>query len=313
LKYNQPFDQPLNPNAAFVDGNPSSGTQGSIPPAASIEYPQREIVGVVAGSGFTPTNADLAQLAKAIRSQALNYLADSGAANALVVTPALTLDAYTAGLTLRIAVAHPNSGATTVNAGPGVVSLTYPDGSALVNNELFTGRLIEAKYDGAKFILEGRRDSAGSKISLVNGLIAAPATTFNVGSSTSATVVSSFGAVTSNLASTFAAGVLTIAAGEDGWYLVGAWLGTNLQIGSLGGTNAAYGWTQAVNVNRGSGYSSVAGFTGYTASACTNGPFSGAAVMVHLNVGDLLESTISQNGGITQNAPCGLGVIFLGK
>ena len=40
---------------------------GSIPPAASIEYPQRELVALIAASGLTPDNADLAQLLKAIK------------------------------------------------------------------------------------------------------------------------------------------------------------------------------------------------------------------------------------------------------
>ena len=37
---------------------------GSIPPAASIENPQREIVNMITSSGLTPTDADLFQLAK---------------------------------------------------------------------------------------------------------------------------------------------------------------------------------------------------------------------------------------------------------
>lgn len=40
---------------------------GSIPPAASIEYPQREIVAAIAGCGLTPDNGDLGQLLKALK------------------------------------------------------------------------------------------------------------------------------------------------------------------------------------------------------------------------------------------------------
>ena len=47
MQYNGPFDQPTNPNASYVNGNPATGTQGSIPPAASIEFDQREIVNVI--------------------------------------------------------------------------------------------------------------------------------------------------------------------------------------------------------------------------------------------------------------------------
>src|ERR1035437_10819759 len=47
MLYNQPFDQPSSPNAGYVNGNPATGTPGSIPPAPSIELPQREIVAVI--------------------------------------------------------------------------------------------------------------------------------------------------------------------------------------------------------------------------------------------------------------------------
>jgi hypothetical protein len=78
MQYNQPADQPSNPNAPYVDGNPAAGIQGSIVPAHSIEYDQREIVEVIVKAyqrgyrDFTgtlcaaPTNADLEQLRKAL-------------------------------------------------------------------------------------------------------------------------------------------------------------------------------------------------------------------------------------------------------
>ena len=47
------------PNAPYINGNPTTGTMGSIPPAASIENPQREIVNFITDSGLTPTDADL--------------------------------------------------------------------------------------------------------------------------------------------------------------------------------------------------------------------------------------------------------------
>jgi hypothetical protein len=78
MLYNQPLDQPTNPNASYVDGNPSAGIEGSIVPAASLELDQREVVeviyrafnrGYVDFSGTAcgaPSNADLQQLRKAI-------------------------------------------------------------------------------------------------------------------------------------------------------------------------------------------------------------------------------------------------------
>jgi hypothetical protein len=76
--YNQPLDQPSNPNAPYTDGDPQAGIQGSIVPAASIEFDQREIVEVITRAnvrGYSdfsgtpcaiPANSDLLQLRKAI-------------------------------------------------------------------------------------------------------------------------------------------------------------------------------------------------------------------------------------------------------
>jgi hypothetical protein len=66
MKYNQPYGV-SDPNAPYINGNPSTGTMGSIPPAASIEYPQRELVAAIAEAGLTPDNADLTQLLKMMK------------------------------------------------------------------------------------------------------------------------------------------------------------------------------------------------------------------------------------------------------
>src|SRR6516164_4361822 len=78
MQYNQPWDQPTNPNAPYIDGNPAAGIQGSIVPAHGIEYDQREVVEVISRANvrgykdFTDTlcapasNSDLMQLRKAI-------------------------------------------------------------------------------------------------------------------------------------------------------------------------------------------------------------------------------------------------------
>ena len=78
MQYNQPLDQPSQPNASYIDGNPAAGIQGSIVPAASLEFDQREVVEVIMRAnarGYSdfsgapcapPANADLTQLRKAI-------------------------------------------------------------------------------------------------------------------------------------------------------------------------------------------------------------------------------------------------------
>lgn len=78
MKYSQPWGI-VDPNAAYFNGNPTTGTQGSIPPAASIEHDQREIVEVIKWAyehGYrdstgtlcaAPTDLDLTQLRKALQ------------------------------------------------------------------------------------------------------------------------------------------------------------------------------------------------------------------------------------------------------
>ena len=86
MDYNPPFGS-TDPDAPYGDRNTPGFIRGSVPPAAAIEDPQREIVAAIAKSGLTPSNDDLAQLAKAIRSQALNYRAAAHpTVNGLTVT-----------------------------------------------------------------------------------------------------------------------------------------------------------------------------------------------------------------------------------
>jgi hypothetical protein len=81
MRYNQPYGMPEEVvlyDTPYVNGDPSIARAGSIPPAASIEYDQREIIAVIQWAydhGYydyaaqlcqAPTNADLTQLLKAI-------------------------------------------------------------------------------------------------------------------------------------------------------------------------------------------------------------------------------------------------------
>ena len=83
MKYEQPYGV-SDPNASYINGNPSTGTMGSIPPAGSIEYPQREIVNLIIDAKFTPTDADLRQLGKAVQSGQLNYAPNTGVPGAAI-------------------------------------------------------------------------------------------------------------------------------------------------------------------------------------------------------------------------------------
>ena len=113
MLYNQPYGI-SDPNAPYINGNPSTGTMGSIPPAASIEHPQRELVNIITKSGLVPDASNLNQVAQAIQTGRLIYGVDSGSVNHLIVDlpqqPAALMD----GMVIRVLVAFDNTGATNI-------------------------------------------------------------------------------------------------------------------------------------------------------------------------------------------------------
>ena len=82
MKYQQPYGV-SDPNAGYINGNPSTGTMGSIPPAASIEYPQREIVNLISDAGaVVPADTDLhGNWQRVSKAVAINFGVDIGIAN----------------------------------------------------------------------------------------------------------------------------------------------------------------------------------------------------------------------------------------
>src|SRR5262252_1712938 len=100
MQYNPPYGV-ADPNAPYVNGNPSIGQAGSIPPAASIEYPQREIVNFITDSTLTPTNSDLHQLAKAVQAGAVAFDQDIGTTNAIAINMTPPLANYVDGQLFR--------------------------------------------------------------------------------------------------------------------------------------------------------------------------------------------------------------------
>jgi hypothetical protein len=165
VKY-QPPHGISDPNAPYINGNPALGQQGSIPPAAVFEQPQREIVGVVEKSGFVTSDIDLLQLAKGIRSQRLNYAVDTGTANNIVVVfdPPFVqpTNPYTVGLELHVRIRFTtinldpggtDSGLTSINAGAGNVRVRRMNGADRNPGDLTQGAIATLVYDGTGFQL----------------------------------------------------------------------------------------------------------------------------------------------------------------
>ena len=66
MKYQPPIGA-TDPDATYIDGNASTGTEGSPVPAAAIEHPMREIENAIKGAGLDPDGNVFTQLLTAIR------------------------------------------------------------------------------------------------------------------------------------------------------------------------------------------------------------------------------------------------------
>jgi hypothetical protein len=154
VQYTQPYGV-TDPNASFVNGNPATGQQGSIIPAAAVEAPQREIVNVITAAGLTPSPSNNTQLLAALQI-ATNFTGvDTGTRNAMVVNlgPGFALAKFA-----RITVQALNTvtGPATVQVSTnsvlvGTYNLTRTDGSALNPYDLVAEEIFTAQFDGTKF------------------------------------------------------------------------------------------------------------------------------------------------------------------
>jgi hypothetical protein len=156
MKYQPPFGS-SDPNEPYVDRNLASGIQGSRVAAKAIEHHLRELHALIEKSGLTPSESDLVQVLKAVRSQALNYRTAGGTANALTISldPAPSALSELVGVPLRLITAAPNTGAATLKVGALAATpiVNNNSGGALTGGELRTGKMVEVIYDGTAFRL----------------------------------------------------------------------------------------------------------------------------------------------------------------
>lgn len=98
------------------------------------------------------------------QSQAGNYAADSGTANAMVITLSPAPGSYIVGMPIRVKKsASANTGACTLNAnGYGPLTIKHADGTDVVDGELPANGLIEVVPDGTNLILQTMTHSAAT-------------------------------------------------------------------------------------------------------------------------------------------------------
>jgi hypothetical protein len=154
MKYIPPFGRESEGEAAhYINGNPVEGREGSIPDAMSWEAPLRELTFLIKKEKLTPNGDDLTQVLQAVRSQAANFLEDTGSVNSLSVACDPPLTAYTNGLPLRVRVHVTNTGGATIDAGAGRVSIRKMNGGGTSPGDLPAGGIAELVYDGTAFQL----------------------------------------------------------------------------------------------------------------------------------------------------------------
>jgi hypothetical protein len=164
MKYHQPYGI-TDPNGSYVNGDPSVGRAGSIPPAESIEYPQREIVYLISDAGLAePDDGDLHQLAKAVQSQLLISDDDAGTSNAYQVTMTPAPTAYFKYMTVVCKIGNTNTGASVLNVNAmGPKPIRHPaDNSELSAGELKQGAIACFIFDGIYFHLVWTSGGAAS-------------------------------------------------------------------------------------------------------------------------------------------------------
>lgn len=142
MLYNAPTGS-TDPNAAYVGKNLAAGQAGSKIPPAVPEFTQREIVAAIVEAGMAPTNVDLKQLMRAIRSGQMSVLQDTGTPSAIVVTCLTPHTSLVPGTPFCIKLANDIVGATTITLDSlGTRNVTHLGGGALQRYDYLKNDLL---------------------------------------------------------------------------------------------------------------------------------------------------------------------------
>lgn len=91
-----------------------------------------------------------------------NYAADTGVANAYLVTLSGVSTTYSAGLRIQFKATNANTGASTLNVnGGGVKNITFQNAAALTSGTITANSIVDVMYDGTQFLLMNDPFSTG--------------------------------------------------------------------------------------------------------------------------------------------------------
>jgi collagen triple helix repeat protein len=155
MRYNEPWGGVT--NDPYIDGSPSLGIEGSVIPAAAVEYPQREIVNTILDNGWVPDNAELHQLSRSIQHDWVNWGVDTSiVTNQIVASLPLDPLEYRAGLKVFIYIANTNTGFVTLNInGHGFKRVIQTTRAELDAHMISAGGVAFMIYDGIDWQLLG--------------------------------------------------------------------------------------------------------------------------------------------------------------
>ena len=166
-----PPSAPASPSMGYpTPGDPQTATPATKGGAFWFHMIGEELRAVLTAAGITPSTANNAQLLEAIQrlidAQSGNYALDTGAANAYMVALSPAITAYTDGMTVRVKAVNANTGASTLNAGGGAVSLVNDVGGALAAGDIPANSIFTATYitSANKFYITSMVQSQGDAL-----------------------------------------------------------------------------------------------------------------------------------------------------
>lgn len=142
----------------FQSKDTLAGVPGTVVTAAHLNAEQEELMAVIEKAGLVPSPAVLTQLARAIRSQALNFRYTGGTANALTISldpaPANWDDLLHVPLDLRITATNTLPNPTLTPNGLAPKTILRRDWSPVLESDLVIGSNHRVRWNGAGLLLE---------------------------------------------------------------------------------------------------------------------------------------------------------------
>ena len=155
-----------------------------------------------------------------------NYAADTGSANAYVVTFTGVSTTYSAGLRIQFKAGNANTGASTLNVNAqGNKNITFQDTTTLTSGTIAANAIVDVMYDGTQFLLMndpagtiGTGDVVGPASATDNAVVRFDGTTGKLVQNSAVTVADTTGDITggkyNGLTVTTTTGTLTITNGK---------------------------------------------------------------------------------------------------